>query len=237
MYQVAIDKVTKNQRNDTKAIVFGSMFGRGAKAIAQQLGIADINIVAGRIADFFKQFIAAEDWFYETEEFAEKEGYVESPIGRRRRLITFKLGLSDKQEIARAKRIARNSPIQGISSDGAFLGSAMFCDWLIENDKWHVHPDKSCWLIQDVVHDSCVLQVPIEDVPEAIEALQPFFTTKLMERMTKVWGVQFNIPLEVDFEIGLKWGEMESWDGTQLHLDYLMNRIHKKETKRMEEAA
>jgi hypothetical protein len=83
-----------------------------------------------------------------------------------------------------------------------------------------------------------VLQVPIEDVPEAIEALQPFFTTKLMERMTKIWPeCQFNIPLEVDFEIGLKWGEMESWDGTQLHLGYLMNRIHKKEAERMAEAA
>ncbi len=232
MYQVAIEKVTKNQRNDTKAIVFGSMFGRGAKAIAQQLGIADINIVAGRIADFFKQFIAAEDWFYKTEEFAETEGYVQSPIGRRRRLITFKLGISDKQEIARAKRIARNSPIQGISSDGAFLGSAMFCDWLIENDKWHVHPDKSCWLIQDVVHDSCVLQVPIEDVPEAIESIQPFFTSKLMERMTKIWGVQFNIPLEIDFELGLKWGEMKPWDGTQLHLNHLMNKLRKEDVLR-----
>ncbi len=237
MYQVAIEKVTKNQRNDTKAIVFGSMFGRGAKAIAQQLGIADINIVAGRIADFFKQFVAASDWFDEIEQFAEDKGYVESPIGRRRRLIIFKLGISDKQEIARAKRIARNSPIQGISSDGAFLGSAMFCDWLIENDKWHVHPDKSCWMIQDVVHDSCVLQVPIEDVPEAIEAIQPFFTSKLMERMTKIWGVQFNIPLEIDFELGLKWGDMESWDGTQLHLNHQMNRLRKKEAERIQEAA
>jgi DNA polymerase I-like protein with 3'-5' exonuclease and polymerase domains len=237
MYQVAIEKVTKNQRNDTKAIVFGSMFGRGAKAIAQQLGIANIEIVRGRIADFFKQFVSAEEWFYETEDFAEDNGYVESPIGRRRRLITFKLGISDKQEIARAKRVARNSPIQGISSDGAFLGSAMFCDWLIESGKWHVHPDKSCWLIQDVVHDSCVVQVPIEDIQEAIEALQPFFTSKLMKRMTKIWGVQFNIPLEVDFEVGLKWGDMEPWDGTQLHLGYLMNRIHKKEEERMKEAA
>ncbi len=126
MYQVAIEKVTKNQRNDTKAIVFGSMFGRGAKAIAQQLGIANIDVIKGRIADFFKQFVDAEKWFYFIEEFAEKNGYVESPIGRRRRLIVFKLVISDKQEIARATRIARNSPIQGILSDGAFLVSAVF---------------------------------------------------------------------------------------------------------------
>ncbi len=237
MYQVDIEKVTKIQRNDTKQIVFGSMFGRGAKAIAQQLNVADIGVVQGRIADFFKQFDAAEQWFFDIEDFAEQNGYVESPIGRRRRLITFMLGLADKGEIARAKRIARNSPIQGISSDGAFLGAAMLSEWLIETGKWHIHPDKECWLIEDVVHDSCLLQVPIEEVPEAIKAIQPFFTTKLMKRMTEIWGVQFNIPLEVDFEIGLKWGEIEPWDGTQLHLDYMMNRLRKKEADRMKEAA
>ncbi len=42
---------------------------------------------------------------------------------------------------------------------------------------------------------------------------------------------------EIDFELGLKWGEMESWDGTKLHLGYLMKRIHKKEAKRTQEAA
>lgn len=237
MYQVAIEKVTKIQRNDTKQIVFGSMFGRGAKAIAQQLGVADIKKVENRISDFFKQFVAAEQWFFDIEDFAEQNGYVESDIGRRRRLITFKLGLSDKGDIARAKRIARNAPIQGISSDAAFLGAAMFCEWIIENDKWHVHPTKECWLIQDVVHDSCVLQVPIEDVPEVVAAIQPFFTSKLMERMTEVWGVNFNIPLEIDFEVGLKWGEMKSWDSTNLHLDYIMNRLHKKNVERMQETA
>ena len=237
MYQVAIEDVTKNQRNDTKQIVFGSMFGRGAKAIAQQLGIDKISIVDERIRDFFSQFKDAEQWFYDIEDFGEQNGYVESPIGRRRRLLTFQVGLGDKGEIARAKRIARNSPIQGISSDGAFLGAAMFSEWLIEEGKWHIHPTKECWLVQDVVHDSLVMQVPIDEVPEALKAVQPFFTSKLMERMKKIWGVHFNIPLEVDFEIGLKWGDAESWDGTQIHLDHLMNKLRKQNTERLAEAA
>ena len=237
MYQVAIEDVTKNQRNDTKQIVFGSMFGRGAKAIAQQLGIDKISIVDERIRDFFSQFKDAEQWFYDIEDFGEQNGYVESPIGRRRRLLTFQVGLGDKGEIARAKRIARNSPIQGISSDGAFLGAAMFSEWLIEEGKWHIHPTKECWLVQDVVHDSLVMQVPIDEVPEALKVVQPFFTSKLMERMKKIWGVHFNIPLEVDFEIGLKWGDAESWDGTQIHLDHLMNKLRKQNTERLAEAA
>lgn len=233
MYQVPIEAVTKGQRTDTKAIVFGSMFGRGAKAIAQQLGLSDIGVVQGRIADFFSKFSAAEQWFFDTEDFAEQNGYVESPIGRRRRLVTFMLGLSDKGEIARAKRVARNSPIQGVSSDGAFLGAAMFSDWLIESGKWHVHPTKKCWLLQDVVHDSLVLQVPVEDVPEALAAVQPFFTTKLMQKMKDVWGVNFNISLEVDFELGLKWGDLESWDGTQLHLKHMMENLNKENEERL----
>lgn len=237
MYQVAIETVTKPQRNDTKQIVFGSMFGRGAKAIAQQLGIDKISLVEGRIRDFFNQFKEAEEWFFNIENFGEQNGYVESPIGRRRRLLTFQVGLGDKGEIARAKRLARNAPIQGISSDGAFLGAAMFNDWLIEEGKWHVHPTKECWLLQDVVHDSLVMQVPLEEVPEAIKAVRPFFTTKLMERMRDVWGVNFNIPLEIDFELGLRWGDLASWDGTQVHLDYMMNKLRKQNAERLAKAA
>jgi hypothetical protein len=232
MYDVPLLQVTKAQRNDTKAIVFGTMFGRGPKAIAQQLKIKDINDVIERIASFFAQFPDAEAWMYDSEEFGEKNYYVESPIGRRRRLLTFQMGYGDDGDIARAKRIARNAPIQGISSDGAFLGAAMFSEWLIEEGKWHVHPDKSCWLLQDVVHDSLVMQVPLEEIPEALHVVQPFFSTKLMDRMTKVWGVNFNIPLEVDFEIGLKWGNLMPWDGTQLHLDYLMNELRSQESER-----
>ena len=233
MYQVPIEEVTKSQRTDTKTIVFGSMFGRGAKAIALQLGISDIDVVYGRIRDFFNKFVAAEQWFFDIESCAEQNGFVESPIGRRRRLITFMIGSNDKGDIARAKRIARNSPIQGISSDAAFLGAAMFCDHLIDTGKWHVHPDNECWLIEDVVHDSLVLQVPLEDVPAAVEEVKPFFSTKLMERMTKVWGVNFNIPLEVDFELGLKWGNLKSWDGTQLHLDHMMGLLRKENEERL----
>jgi DNA polymerase I-like protein with 3'-5' exonuclease and polymerase domains len=237
MYKTPITQVTKSQRTDTKSIVFGTMFGRGVKAIAQQLRISDIPDVQNRINDFFAQFPDAEQWMYDIEKTGQDQGYVESPIGRRRRLLTFMMNYGDDGDIARAKRIARNAPIQGISSDGAFLGAAMFCDWLIESDKWHPQPTKDCWLLQDVVHDSLILQVPIEDVPEALRAVKPWFTEKLMDRMTEIWGVDFNIPLEIDFEMGLKWGDMEPWDGTQLHLDFLMNRLRKAETKRVQEAA
>jgi hypothetical protein len=237
MYDVPLLEVTKEQRNDTKAIVFGTMFGRGPKAIAQQLKIADINDVIERISNFFAQFPDAEAWMFDSEKLGEQNGFVESPIGRRRRLLTFQMGFGDDGEIARAKRIARNAPIQGISSDGAFLGAAMFSEWLIETGKWHIHPDKSCWLLQDVVHDSLVLQVPIEDVPEALRSVEPFFSTKLMERMTDIWDVNFCIPLEVDFEIGLKWGDLKPWDGTQLHLDYLMNQLRAQNSERSQVAA
>jgi len=234
MYSVPLLEVSKNMRNDTKAIVFGTMFGRGPKAIAQQLKINDIDDVIQKISNFFAQFPDAEQWMFDSEKFAEKHGYVESPIGRRRRLLAFQLGFGDDGEIARAKRIARNAPIQGISSDGAFLGAAMFSEWLIEIGKWHVHPDNKCWLLQDVVHDSLVLQVPLDEVPEALRSVEPFFSTKLMDRMNKVWNLNFNIPLEVDFEIGLKWGELKPWDGTQLHLDYLMKQLRKQNEERLQ---
>ena len=108
----------------------------------------------------------------------------------------------------------------------------MFSDHLIETGKWHVHPDKNCWLLQDVVHDSLVLQTPLKDVPEALKEVEPFFSTKLMKRMEDIWSVPFNIPLEVDFEIGLKWGDLTPWDGTELHLTHLMQGLEEQNKSR-----
>jgi hypothetical protein len=40
-----------------------------------------------------------------------------------------------------------------------------------------------------------------------------------------VWGVEWNCPLEIDFEVGLAWGELQKWDFTDLEFDRLKREM------------
>ena len=94
----------------------------------------------------------------------------------------------------------------------------MFLDYIEDQDK-------SDWLIQNVVHDSCVLQLPIRDLEEALETSERLFTTATMDHMKDIWGVDFNCPIEVDFEIGATWGNLHKWDYTPQNLGEIVDKI------------
>ena len=73
------------------------------------------------------------------------------------------------------------------------------------------------------MHDSCVFQVPIAELKESLEVAEKMFTSVTMEHMTEKWGVDFNCPIEVDFEIGLTWGNLKKWDYTNDGLTEIVN--------------
>ena len=75
----------KRQRAATKAVIFGVFYGRGANAIAQQLGITK-NEATELIAQIRSRFKRLFEWLDWTVEYAKTFGYIYSPFGRRRRL-------------------------------------------------------------------------------------------------------------------------------------------------------
>jgi uracil-DNA glycosylase family 4 len=214
MFQIPVEEVTKEQRQATKNIVFGWMFGRGTKSIAAQLHNDNIEEVQALCDRFGNQFVRGAQWLRYIEGQAAKRLFVRSPIGRRRRLLAFLLDDFGDSQAARdaqdaqaaAKRMARNSPIQGVASDASVIGSSLFSDYLEDNGL----TDR--WLIQNVVHDSCIVQVPIAEVPEVVAAAERIFTTATMDYMKDVWNINFICPIEVEFELGLRWGELKKWD-------------------------
>lgn len=221
MYGVSVKEVTKAMRNAAKSIVFGWMFGRGVHAIAAQIG-KTVKEAAKLIEQFGSAFPAGRDWLHGQPDLARQTWFTESPIGRRRRLPGYVLLPSgpmtderwwdipkdDRRLISECDRMAMNSGIQGVASDAAFIGCALLLDYIEDNDR-------ASWLIQNAVHDSCINQVPIDEVAEFVHVAEKIFTTDTMEYMTEHWGVKFPCPLEVDFEIGPKWGELMKWDGTE----------------------
>jgi hypothetical protein len=73
----------------------------------------------------------------------------------------------------RARPIAKpsNSPIQGQSSDAGIIGLNNFVEYVL------VHDLERRWLVENVVHDSILFQVPMGDVSKALPIIKDCLTT------------------------------------------------------------
>lgn len=80
----------KELRGKMKAIILGIMYSKGVKAIAEDLKIA-VKEAQNLFDTFFKQFPNVKTFMDETQEFARKNGYVETIWGRKRRLPDMQL--------------------------------------------------------------------------------------------------------------------------------------------------
>lgn len=79
------NKEGKARRNSVKSVLLGLMYGRGANSIAEQMNVSvkEANKV---IEDFFSEFPKVADYIVYVQQHAQENGYVETAMGRRRRL-------------------------------------------------------------------------------------------------------------------------------------------------------
>lgn len=105
----------KDRRAQTKSVLLGIMYSRGARAIAEQFG-KDVKWGQALIDDFFEKFPLIKETITKSTYHAEKLGYVCTITGRKRRLPNMKLDKSSYlyQE---ASRQCLNARIQGSSAD------------------------------------------------------------------------------------------------------------------------
>ena len=231
VFNKPIEEVTKDERQTSKAVIFALLYGSSAKAIAETMGTT-VEIVESWFTRFYSRFPKIEIWKNSIEEMVKQYGYVETANGRRRRLPIFNLFRERgyfyehlvPQEyrgvIGDALRQSVNSPIQGIASDYGMCGASLFSKYIRESNK--------PWKICNAVHDSCVFQVPYEQLDDALEQAEYYFTAGVTEYMTDVFDINFNLPLEVDFEIGLSWGSLYKWNFSKPELEVIKNKLRSK---------
>ena len=75
----------KKRRQSCKAILLGIMYGRGAQAIADQIGSSKER-AQQIVDDFYSSFPSVKTWMDKSLESLKKKQYVEDFYGRRRRL-------------------------------------------------------------------------------------------------------------------------------------------------------
>ncbi len=178
--------VTDDQRRQAKTINFGVMYGMGAYALSEQLGIKRAE-AKEFIDNYFATHSGVSAFIDTTVEEARKNGYVTTLLGRKRYVTDI---LSENRNVAEfAKRTAINTPIQGSAAD-------LIKRSMIEMSKRLREEDIDAYMILQV-HDELVFEVA-EDQVERL-------TTLVREVMEG--AMELDVPLVVDIGTGKNWLE------------------------------
>ena len=192
IHDVPIGQVTKEQRSHAKAINFGLLYGMNEFGLmrATELTLAE----ATKFRDeYFAEFPGIRQYIETTRAKAEKQGFVETLLGRKRYFPQLK-GAATPQVRSRALREAINSPVQGTAAD--IMKIAMI----------HLPAElkkaglKAKMLLQ--VHDELLLECPETELDQAIEV-----TSRVMANAYKI-----NVPLKTDAAFGKNWGDLKDYE-------------------------
>lgn len=195
------EEVTKQQRQQAKAVNFGLLYGMGASGLQEyaetsyDVHFTDEESLKIREA-FFDAYPELLDWHDRQRGYAKHHGQVVSHIGRVRRLPNIDSWNNELK--SRAERQSVNSPVQGFASDVMQMAAASIEGLLPGHD-----PVPGVQLVA-TVHDSIVIEVPEDDWQRA--------TARCMNRMIDMGpvlarlGCQFDVPLAVEATVGTRWG-------------------------------
>ncbi len=186
LFGVTPEDVTKEQRNVGKTVNFATIYGQGATALGQILGVARKD-AQKYIETYFEYYAGVRAWLDRTIAEAHQKGYVTTLLGRRRYIAE----LSSRGDTDRAagERIAANTPIQGSAADLCKLA-------MLQIDRGlPAAAPHARMLLQ--VHDELVFEVPTAEVEAASSLVRG-----VMER-----PYPLDVPLEVSIGVGPSWGE------------------------------
>ena len=209
LYNSIVKDITKDERQDAKTVIFGIMYGRGARSVSDQLGISIIQ--AQKIIDsFFYRYPGAQKYLQSCIGNARKLGYVTNLFGRRRRLANINSRLDEERSTA--ERQAQNSTIQSGASDMVLLAGTR-----IANQLWSKGMKTRLVL---TVYDSLVYNIPEDE----LEFVVPLVYTE----MTKKFRSDIIVPLDCEVKVGKNWGsliEVKPLENWKLQFDKIKSEL------------
>jgi DNA polymerase-1 len=183
IFEIPLDSVTKEQRNVGKTLNFALLYQQGPQATGKQLGISTKE-ASQIIAKYFQKFAKDLD---SNLEFARKNGFVETFLGRRRYFDN----LNSTNGFLRSmeERAVCNSPLQGSNAD--LIKLAMI------NLQNRIEKENLPAKIVLTVHDELVVET---DKDFAQKMLQILITEMEL-------GQPLNVPIKVEAGVGANWSE------------------------------
>ena len=188
IYDIELDKVTKDMRRHAKAINFGLIYGMSAFGLSRstELTLAEAEDF---VKAYFRKFPGVKKYLDGMRRQAAEVGYVETLLGRRRYFPALQ-GKVNVQIKNREEREAINAPIQGTAADIMKIAMLRIPSALKNAGL------KGKMLLQ--VHDELVLECPESEMQETAQVVQ--------ETMANAYPL--SIPLETEARAGANWGEM-----------------------------
>ena len=187
IYERDPEDVTKQMRRAAKTINFGVLYGQGPHALSQSTGM-DFKSSKNFIDRFFEIRPKLKEFIKNTREQADKQGYVETLLGRRRPTPDVKSSNFAVREAA--YRAAVNLPIQGTAADIMKLAMIKVDQALKENYE-------DCEILLQI-HDSLLVECP--------EAKEEEVSKTIQQTMEEAYKLPVEIAVEVDS--GKNWGEI-----------------------------
>ncbi len=186
IFGVMPELITREMRSQAKVINFGLLYGMGAQRLSRETGLS-LHEAKQFIERYFASFPTIRAWMDRTLEDARETGYVETLLGRRRRVP--EIDSKNSRMRSFAQNAAINTPVQGSAAD--IIKRAMI-DLERQLGASELHSEM---LLQ--VHDELVLEVPLAELDATRELVRD-----CMEN-----AVALDVPLRVDFGHGKNWLE------------------------------
>jgi DNA polymerase-1 len=184
--KVALSQVTEKMRSAAKALNFGVIYGMSVFGFSEAAGI-ERDEAKKFIDEYMNKFSGIAQYMRNTKEFAKKNGYVETELGRRRYIP--EINSPNFQVQNAGERMAINMPIQGMAADIVKLA-------MIKISREYKNNSDIRMLLQ--VHDEIILEVKEEIAEEVAKKIKI-----IMENIYKL-----KVPLIVNVNTGDNWGEI-----------------------------
>jgi len=186
MFDVPLEKVTREQRNSAKAINFGILYGMGPQRLSRDL---KISMDEGRafLEAYFREFPKVPEFQKQAVEKAREDGYVMTLLGRRRAIPEVHSG--DPGIRAQAENMAKNTPVQGTAADLIKVAMIRIHERLAKEKL------KARMILQ--VHDELVFEAPVDEVDRVGSLV----------RSEMEGALELRVPLVAEVGVGDNWLE------------------------------
>jgi DNA polymerase I-like protein with 3'-5' exonuclease and polymerase domains len=184
VFNVAVDQVTREQRDFAKRLNFGVVYGIGAQRFSIMTG-STVSEAENILRKYFATYRGLDTYLHEAADRAVRDRQARTGSGR---LVRFRYDEQDRQQISMTKRNGKNTPIQGTSADILKRALRLLNDELRNTNAQ----------IVNIIHDEIVVEANADEAEEVAQKV---------ERAMVAAGEEYvkTVPVKVETEIADEW--------------------------------